>query len=101
MENGGLGTLDSFDHLKGSNALDHSNEEKKASRLSVQWMSTSCEEKKAVVHAEMERVNKLPANSSYANHRMRVLHKVLQLMSLKRTTSQDEELELLFAGLSL
>ncbi|KAK9085134.1 hypothetical protein Sjap_025545 [Stephania japonica] len=49
----------------------------------------------------MERVNKLPAQSSYATHRMRVLNKLLQLLSIQRTQSQDEELELLFAGLSI
>ncbi|CAA6658420.1 unnamed protein product [Spirodela intermedia] len=32
---------------------------------------------------------------------MKVLNKLLHLMSIKRTTTQDEELELLFAGLSL
>ncbi|MCL7049604.1 hypothetical protein MKW94_029789 [Papaver nudicaule] len=63
---------------------------------------TSCEgKKKEAVQAELNRVNKLPTNSSYASHRIRVLNKVLQLMSIKRTSSQDEELELLFAGLSL
>ncbi|KAI3844540.1 hypothetical protein C5167_041452 [Papaver somniferum] len=63
---------------------------------------TSCDgTKKAAVQAELNRVNKLPTNSSYASHRIRVLNKVLQLMSIKRTSSQDEELELLFAGLSL
>ncbi|CAL5402947.1 unnamed protein product [Camellia sinensis] len=59
-----------------------------------------CEEKKAAVHEEMKRINKLPANSTYATHRLRVLNKILQLLSIQRTTSQ-EELELLFAGLSI
>ncbi|CAA7394677.1 unnamed protein product [Spirodela intermedia] len=58
-------------------------------------------QRRAAVHAELERVNQLPANSSYAVHRMKVLNKLLHLMSIKRTTTQDEELELLFAGLSL
>lgn len=40
-----------------------------------------CEEKKTAVHAEMERMSKLPANSNYAMHRMRVLNKILHLMS--------------------
>ncbi|KAK9268628.1 hypothetical protein L1049_000385 [Liquidambar formosana] len=59
------------------------------------------EEKKAAVQEEMGRMNQLPAHSSYATHRLRVLNKLLQLMSIQRTASQDEELELLFAGLSL
>ncbi|KAK9089420.1 hypothetical protein Scep_028502 [Stephania cephalantha] len=43
----------------------------------------SCPDKKAAVHAEMERVNKLPAHSSYATHRIRVLNKLLQLLSIQ------------------
>ncbi|KAL5975001.1 hypothetical protein ACLOJK_031677 [Asimina triloba] len=59
------------------------------------------DERKAVLQAEMDRMTKLPANSSYATHRMRVLNKILLLLSIQRTTSQTEELELLFAGLSI
>ncbi|CAL1387545.1 unnamed protein product [Linum trigynum] len=53
------------------------------------------EGKNAVVHEEVKSMNKLPANSSYATHRLRVLNKILQLLSAQRTIS-DEELELLF-----
>ncbi|KAL3508618.1 hypothetical protein ACH5RR_028019 [Cinchona calisaya] len=56
--------------------------------------------KKEAVREEISRFNKRPSNSSYANHRLRVLNKILSLLSLQRTTSQDEELELLFAGIS-
>ncbi|KAJ1691729.1 hypothetical protein LUZ63_015884 [Rhynchospora breviuscula] len=60
------------------------------------------EEKRNAVHAELARVTKLPSNSSYAIHRVRVLHKLLHLLSIQqRNVSQDEELELLFASLSL
>ncbi|XP_065862178.1 uncharacterized protein [Euphorbia lathyris] len=59
------------------------------------------EEKAAAVHDEMQRMNKLPPNSSYVTHRLRVLNKILQLLSIKRTVSQEEELELLFAGLHM
>ncbi|XP_040965012.1 uncharacterized protein [Gossypium hirsutum] len=59
------------------------------------------EEKTVAVHEEMKRMNRLPATSSYVTHRMRVLNKILQLLSIQRTASQEEELELLFAGLSL
>ncbi|CAN6310331.1 unnamed protein product, partial [Urochloa humidicola] len=58
-------------------------------------------DKEAAVDAEIARVNKLPAHSSYAMHRMKVLNKLRHLLSIKRTTSQDEELELLFASLSI
>ncbi|KAI0505093.1 hypothetical protein KFK09_016050 [Dendrobium nobile] len=64
--------------------------------------SVSSEEKNAAVHDEIERVNRLPSNSSYALHRLRVLNKILNLMSVQQRNSlQDEELELLFASLSL
>ncbi|XP_059277376.1 uncharacterized protein LOC132031428 [Lycium ferocissimum] len=59
------------------------------------------EGKRGAVHEEMKRVSRLPPSSAYATHRMRVLNKILQLLSIHRTTSQDEELELLFSGLSL
>ncbi|XP_044491502.1 uncharacterized protein LOC123215462 [Mangifera indica] len=59
------------------------------------------EERKAAVHEELKRMNQLPPNSTYVTHRVRVLNKILQLISLQRTTSQEKELELLFAGLSL
>ncbi|KAF9666832.1 hypothetical protein SADUNF_Sadunf16G0269500 [Salix dunnii] len=65
------------------------------------WKQMGKEEKEAAVHGEMKRINQLPATSTYATHRLRVLNKILQLMSIQRTVSQDEELELLFAGLHL
>ncbi|KAE9456449.1 hypothetical protein C3L33_11660, partial [Rhododendron williamsianum] len=40
-------------------------------------------DKKATVDEEMKRMNKLPANSAYATHRLRVLNKVLQLLSIQ------------------
>ncbi|KAL6637371.1 hypothetical protein ACP70R_024943 [Stipagrostis hirtigluma subsp. patula] len=71
-------------------------------------------DREAAIDAEMVRLNKLPAHSSYATHRMKVLNKLRHLLSIKsggnssisllpveRTTSQDEELELLFASLSI
>ncbi|KAL0306474.1 UNVERIFIED_CONTAM: hypothetical protein Sradi_6064700 [Sesamum radiatum] len=59
------------------------------------------EEKAAAVHEEIKRMHRLPPNSSYASHRLRVLNKIQHLLSLQRTASQDEELELLFSGLHL
>ena len=58
-------------------------------------------DREAAIQAEMARVNNLPANSSYAIHRIKVLNKLRHLLSIKRTTSQDEELELLFSSLSI
>ncbi|KAG8097522.1 hypothetical protein GUJ93_ZPchr0013g36753 [Zizania palustris] len=40
-------------------------------------------DKEKVVNAEIERVNMLPANSSYAIHRMKVLNKLRHLISIK------------------
>ncbi|KAI3441561.1 uncharacterized protein J3R85_002154 [Psidium guajava] len=65
------------------------------------WNQLGFDEKKVAVDMEMKRMNQLPANSTYATHRLKVLNKVLQLMKIQRTASQDEELELLFASLSL
>ncbi|KAG4385696.1 hypothetical protein GLYMA_12G147500v4 [Glycine max] len=42
-----------------------------------------CEEKQASVHEEIKRMNQLPANSSYVTHRLKVLNKILQLMSVQ------------------
>ncbi|KAL0362721.1 UNVERIFIED_CONTAM: hypothetical protein Scaly_1227300 [Sesamum calycinum] len=58
------------------------------------------EEKAAAVHEEIKRMHRLPPNSSYASHRLRVKQNSAPL-SLQRTASQDEELELLFSGLHL
>ncbi|KAD5507654.1 hypothetical protein E3N88_15357 [Mikania micrantha] len=41
------------------------------------------EEKMAAVHEEIKKVNQLPAHSTYATHRMRVLNKILQLLSVQ------------------
>ncbi|XP_022139403.1 uncharacterized protein LOC111010342 [Momordica charantia] len=65
------------------------------------WKQMGHEETTVTVHQEMKRVQQLPSNSAYATHRFRVLNKILQLLSIQRTASQEEELELLFAGLSL
>ncbi|KAL3645496.1 hypothetical protein CASFOL_010676 [Castilleja foliolosa] len=65
------------------------------------WNQIAIEEKQATITEEVKRMRQLPLNSSYAAHRLRLLDKIQQLLSLQRTTSQDEELELLFAGLQI
>ncbi|GAB2284565.1 hypothetical protein Dimus_019020 [Dionaea muscipula] len=66
------------------------------------WKQMADEEKKkAAIQEELRRMHLLPANSAYATHRLRVLNKILQLMSIQRSATQDEELESLFARLSL
>ncbi|XP_022717975.1 uncharacterized protein LOC111276497 [Durio zibethinus] len=76
-------------------------EESGSTQPRVQRKQMGYEEKTAAVHEEMKRMNRLPATSTYVTHRLRVLNKILQLLSIQRTASQEEELELLFAGLSL
>ncbi|GAA0138513.1 hypothetical protein LIER_34943 [Lithospermum erythrorhizon] len=74
---------------------------KKNSESQVVEKAVWSEEKKDAVNEEINRMNNLPSNSTYATHRLRVLNKILQLLSIQRTTSQDEELELLFSGLHI
>ncbi|PKI65632.1 hypothetical protein CRG98_013927 [Punica granatum] len=86
-------------YVSGGSVTDHTMDNKLS--YGDKWRQMGYDEKKAAVDEEMKRMNRLPANSSYAAHRLRVLNKVLQLMSIQRTVSQEEELELLFASLSL
>lgn len=94
------GKVDSLDHIKGSNTPD----EMESGAIGQPKQQTWFEKKQGVecaVHEEIRRMSRLPANSSYVAHRLLVLNKILQLMSIQRTVSQEKELELLFAGLSL
>ncbi|KAM7498755.1 hypothetical protein LguiA_023169 [Lonicera macranthoides] len=94
--------MDQAGHFKGSTGSNKPKEIASSTQGKDGFNQIGCEEKKkAAVHEEMMRMNKLPPNSTYATHRLRVLNKILQLLSIPRTTSQDEELELLFAGLSI
>ncbi|XP_061367207.1 uncharacterized protein LOC133310311 [Gastrolobium bilobum] len=92
--------MDSLDHLKGSNTDDQMMEIGTVDQPEPQKQIWS-EKKQAAVHEEIKRMNQLPANSTYVIHRLKVLHTIMQLMSIQRTVSQEEELDLLFAGLSL
>ncbi|KAL5818761.1 hypothetical protein ACOSQ4_022603 [Xanthoceras sorbifolium] len=74
---------------------------KSSTQLKDTWKKMGDEERKASVNNEIKRMNQLPSTSSYVIHRLRVLNKILQLIFLQRTASQEEELELLFAGLSI
>ncbi|XP_031115145.1 uncharacterized protein LOC116019159 [Ipomoea triloba] len=90
--------MENFEQIGDGNAL---NRPKKGVAGRDAYKKVGADEKKAAVHEEMTRLSRLPQNSTYVSHRTRVLNKILQLLSIQRTTSQDEELELLFAGLSL
>lgn len=47
------------------------------------WKQMGTEEKTTAVKEEIKRMHRLPPNSSYASHRLRVLNKILQLLSIQ------------------
>ncbi|KAK2984712.1 hypothetical protein RJ640_004537, partial [Escallonia rubra] len=75
--------LDHFEYFQGSNALNQPNKSASTTQDGNAWKPKGCEEKQAVVHEEMRRMNNLPANSTYATHRLRVLNKILQLLAIQ------------------
>lgn len=77
--------MDSLEGFKGSNALNQSKE----SHIQVNQPGYQMghEEKKAAVDQEISRMNKLPSNSSYASHRLRVLNKILHLLAIQVCTN--------------
>lgn len=93
--------MDSRNNLegqKGSTVLGNSGA---ISDAKTRWKQMGYEEKKAAVQEDIKLTQQLPFNSRYATQRLRVLNKILQLMSIQRSASEEEELELLFAGLSI
>ena len=73
--------MDLLDHKKGGNTLDQM--EVEAIGQPEQQKATWCEKKQTAVHEEIRRMSQLPANSTYVAHRLRVLNKILQLMSVQ------------------
>ncbi|KAG7581835.1 hypothetical protein ISN44_As08g014710 [Arabidopsis suecica] len=73
----------------------------RGNRVGERWNEMDCDEKSSVIQEEIKRVGKLPSNSVYAVHRLKVLNKINDLLSVQRTLSQEKELELLFTQLSL
>lgn len=47
------------------------------------WSQMGSAEKKAIIDEEVRRMSQLPPNSSYAMHRLRVLKKIQELMSIQ------------------
>ncbi|KAL5736214.1 hypothetical protein ACOSP7_030684 [Xanthoceras sorbifolium] len=73
--------------------------ERTSSGIQTQFMDKlKNQHSKAAGHAGLKTVNQLPA---IATHRLHLLSKILQLISLQITASREDELELLFAGLSI
>ncbi|KAH1080793.1 hypothetical protein J1N35_020554 [Gossypium stocksii] len=94
--------MESFKQVKGnSGVIDLTMEDARATNPRVQWKQMGYEEKTIAVHEEKKRMNRLPMTSSYVTYRMRVLSKFIQMLFIQITALQEEELELLFAGLSL
>lgn len=52
-------------------------------KVGWKWKQMGNVEKKAVVNEEIKRMQRLPPTSSYASHRLRVLNKLHQLLSLQ------------------
>jgi hypothetical protein len=61
----------------------------------------ACAARAAVLHAELARLAKLPANSAYAQHRAAVARRALELLQRARSAPEADELERLLSGLSL
>ncbi|KAG6522183.1 hypothetical protein ZIOFF_019320 [Zingiber officinale] len=72
-----------MEHLRTSNNPDHGKNGLGNTYGTTIRNVAGLEEKKAAVQAEISRVNRLPSNSSYAVHRMRVLKKLLHLFSIQ------------------
>ncbi|KAI4322887.1 hypothetical protein L6164_022538 [Bauhinia variegata] len=75
-------------NLESGNALDQMMDSGAATQPKQQNQTWN-EEKEAAVHQEIRRMNQLPSNSTYAVHRLRVLNKILQLMSIQITGGGD------------
>lgn len=68
---------------KGISAFGQTMENVADTQSKPQWQQRANEEKVTAVHNEMQRINQLPPNSSYVTHRLRVLKKVLELLSMQ------------------
>lgn len=78
--------VDPWDHFRGrlgSVTLDQTMDSRVSTQPKNQQKKMGYEEKNAAVHEEMKRMKRLPVNSTYATHRLRVLNKILQLISIQ------------------
>lgn len=70
--------------FKGMSSLDVTMEDSSGGvQPKAQWKQMGPAEKEASVHEEVKRLQKLPTNSTYVTHRLRVLNKILQLLSIQ------------------
>jgi hypothetical protein len=75
--------VDQQDHFRGSVTIDQTMDSRVSTQPKTQQKQIGYEEKKAAVDEEMNRMKRLPVSSTYATHRLRVLNKILQLMSIQ------------------
>lgn len=76
--------MEQFNLLEGNGSFnDPTRQSVHMNRAKNGGKQMGSEEKKAAVHEEIKKVNQLPAHSTYATHRMRVLNKILQLLSVQ------------------
>ncbi|VFQ84717.1 unnamed protein product [Cuscuta campestris] len=86
--------MEDFEKFEGADGVN-------PPRDGVSSGKSGAEKMEAAIMEELFKLRGLPQYSSYVIHRLRVLNKILQLLSIQRTKTQDEELESLFAGLSI
>lgn len=55
----------------------------RGNRVGEKWNQMDCDEKSGVIQEEIKRVSKLPSNSVYAVHRLKVLNKISELLSVQ------------------
>ena len=64
-------------------------------------MSSSSLDKRSQLLAELERLSKLPPQSVFVRHRTAVVRRALELLSVQRSPSEEDELTRLLGGLAL
>ncbi|PHT86624.1 hypothetical protein T459_08730 [Capsicum annuum] len=76
--------MDHFYQVNHTSALNHPKDGLPSTQSSNDALrQMGSEGKTRAVHEEMKRVSRLPPSSAYATHRMRVLNKILQLLSIQ------------------
>lgn len=69
--------------------------------LSPPRLFTPAGQRLAALNSELARLGKLPANSPYAQHRIAICRKAIELLQKPRGAAEADELEKLLASLSL
>lgn len=75
--------MDAVNNSTGSSAIHITMEKGGSTQSKGPWKIFSLEATKAAVQEEIKRMTQLPVSSAYASHRLRVLNKIMQLISLQ------------------